>query len=260
MVFFLKKRDEKSDHLHLVLQNSFKGVKHDIFKIFEWLNYFYHQNIQQEKVIYDLKKQLNNMPKTREEIRDLIDEYYSLEPLQNEVERITSKLDSLEESRREIMSLAYKIEEIKSKVDSLGSGENTIHLTSKIDDIKAKIEFLEQQNKPVTQQIQDFNSRLETLEKLPQITQKPVITLRENLIRKIAKSSKDHVKTILKSLIIKYGQVSALQLREIVVEEQGLCSKSSFYRILEEIEQEDDVTVIHEKKEKKYIYNAIKIK
>ena len=39
----------------------------------------------------------------------------------------------------------------------------------------------------------------------------------------------------------------------MIVEEQGLCSKSSFYRLLEEIEQEPDIGVIKEGKEKHYI-------
>ena len=66
------------------------------------------------------------------------------------------------------------------------------------------------------------------------------------------------MKSLIKSLIIKYGQISALHLREIVVEEQALCSKSSFYRILEELETDEDLTVMHDKKEKKYAYNALK--
>jgi hypothetical protein len=85
-----------------------------------------------------------------------------------------------------------------------------------------------------------------------------VNNLRERLIKKIIKSSKDHVKNLIKNLIIKYGQVSALHLREIIVEEQGLCSKSSFYRILEELETDEDISVIHDKKEKKYSHNAVK--
>ena len=51
---------------------------------------------------------------------------------------------------------------------------------------------------------------------------------------------------------------AALQLKEIVVEEQALCSKSSFYRLLEEIEQEPEIGVVKKGKEKHYITNISK--
>ena len=39
----------------------------------------------------------------------------------------------------------------------------------------------------------------------------------------------------------------------MVVEEQGLCSKSSFYRLLDEIEEEPEIGVMKKGKEKHYI-------
>jgi len=60
------------------------------------------------------------------------------------------------------------------------------------------------------------------------------------------------------SYIIKYEKISALQLKEIVVDEQNFCSKSSFYRLLEEIEELDDIGVIKQGKEKHYISKAVK--
>ena len=39
-------------------------------------------------------------------------------------------------------------------------------------------------------------------------------------------------------------------MKEIIVEEQALCSKSTFYRLLEEIEKIDDIEVVWEGKEK----------
>jgi len=56
------------------------------------------------------------------------------------------------------------------------------------------------------------------------------------------------------SLIKKYQKISGLSLREIVVEEQGIVSKSSFYRILAEVEEEEEVNVVHEGKEKHYFW------
>jgi len=78
--------------------------------------------------------------------------------------------------------------------------------------------------------------------------------LKEKIFRKVTRHSKDYVKSMLISLVKKHGKISGLALREIVVEEQGIVSKSSFYRLLAEIEEEDSVHVLHEGKEKHYFW------
>ena len=78
-------------------------------------------------------------------------------------------------------------------------------------------------------------------------------TISKKIIKTIKRQSKDYVKHSILSLIQKYGKISALQLRDMVVDEQGLCSKSTFYRILEEIENSDEISVIKNRKEKKYL-------
>ena len=75
-------------------------------------------------------------------------------------------------------------------------------------------------------------------------------------MKRLTRNSKEYVKSVILSYIKKYERISALQLKEIVVDEQNFCSKSSFYRLLEEIEQLDDIGVIKEAKEKHYLYNA----
>ena len=200
--FFKKKEEQKINNIDISMRHSFELVKRDTHSIFEWLNYLYHRSAEQDKRIYELQTQINYIPKTREELRALIDAHYSLDPILNKMDELKSKLDALEASQ-----------------------------------------------KPIKEHVSQHDYRLETLEK-------PKLNFKERLIQKIAKSSKEHVKTIIRNLIIKYGTVSALNLREIVVEEQALTSKSSFYRILEEIEQEEGITVIHDKKEKKYVYQT----
>ena len=207
MGFFNNKNTEKElEELKNLLKNSFENVKNDTSSIFEWLNYFNQKVYQQQVLINDLKAQLQYMPKTRQDIRDLIDTYYSINPI--------------------------------------------LH---KIDEIKAKIDALEAEKTAVREHIYHHDSRLQTLEK-------PKQNFKEKLVKKISKSSKDYVKNIILNLIRKYENISALQLRDIIVDEQVLCSKSSFYRLLEEIEQDEEIGVIHDKKEKKYVYKAIKLK
>jgi hypothetical protein len=78
--------------------------------------------------------------------------------------------------------------------------------------------------------------------------------LKEKIFKKVTRHSKDYVKSMLISLVKKYNKISGLNLREIVVEEQGIVSKSSFYRLLEEIEEEEGISVVHEGKEKHYFW------
>ena len=73
-------------------------------------------------------------------------------------------------------------------------------------------------------------------------------------MRSLARNSKDYVKNAILGLIQKYQKITGLQLREILVEEQGLVSRSSFYRLLGELENETQgLSVIEHGKEKIYI-------
>ncbi len=81
----------------------------------------------------------------------------------------------------------------------------------------------------------------------------PVSSLKQKIVKKVSRSSKEYIKHTIKSLIAKYGKISALELRDMVVDEQNLCSKSTFYRLLEELEKEEDTTMVLDKKTKMYI-------
>lgn len=76
-------------------------------------------------------------------------------------------------------------------------------------------------------------------------------------MRKLARNSKDYIKNLVLGLVHKYGKMGALQLREMVVDEQGLCSKSSFYRILEEMEKEHSLQIISDGKHTVYVASAM---
>jgi len=84
------------------------------------------------------------------------------------------------------------------------------------------------------------------------------LSIRERIVKRLTRNSKEYIKSVILSYIRKYEKISALQLKEIVVDEQNFCSKSSFYRLLEEIEELDDIGVIKQGKEKHYISKAIK--
>jgi hypothetical protein len=132
--------------------------------------------------------------------------------------------------------------------------EELSFMPSKIESMKKEID--EHVSKPHTAPA--VEKRLdEVQEKLKTIVVKK--SPKDKLIEKVAKSSHDYLKAMVLSYIKKYGKISAFQLREMVVDEQNLTSKSSFYRILEEIEKEEqDITILREGKEKVYLPNLKK--
>ncbi|MBD3248613.1 hypothetical protein GF336_01035 [Candidatus Woesearchaeota archaeon] len=109
----------------------------------------------------------------------------------------------------------------------------------------------------ILRKIEEINLRIDTLEKrksAQRIEKKQ--SIKDRIVKKITKNSKDYIKSVVLSLIKKYQQISGSQLREIVVEEQGLCSKSSFYRALEELEQSSDIEMMKKGKEKTYAFKT----
>ena len=174
----------------------------------------------EDRILRHLKGQM------KDEIRSVIDYYYNFEPL----------ISRIRDSQSEVQS---DLSSIKVRINELSSAKNL--------DMASQLEVLSE--------IKALRQRLDDIEKikLPQKT-----TIREKLIKKITQKSKDYVKNLLISYIRKYEKISALKLREMIVEEQGLASKSSFYRILEELESFEELDVVKEGKEKYYFYKLIK--
>lgn len=146
-----------------------------------------------------------------------------------------------------------KKEEIKALVDFYYSQQEHTQGSEELKEITSSMIKLASNQQNVFDRLEELSRKVAQLE-----LQKPKTNFKERIIKKLSKSSKDYVKTIVLSFIKKYGKISGLQLREIAVEEQGLCSKSSFYRILEEIEKDEEIAVIHKGKNKYIVYKALK--
>ncbi len=96
------------------------------------------------------------------------------------------------------------------------------------------------------------------LDSLHTVAEKKSASLKERIIRKLTRNSKAYAKNVILSYIEKYREVSATQLKEMLVEEQRLCSKSSLYRLLQELEDTQKVSVVHDSKQKTYFSRSIK--
>lgn len=193
------------DAMDKSVAESFLKVRQDTQMLQQWVTYLYDQNkqlidqninfrrqVDEQKIsLSELKAAIVHIPKphTSEQIKQIIDAHYSLEPVFQRLKLIEQKIDLVD--RRRLADLRASSEE----------------------------------NEP----------------------------LKERLMKKLVRNSKEYIKNLVLSLVHKYGKIGALQLREIVVEEQGLCSKSSFYRILEEMEEEQKLQVVSDGKLAVYV-------
>lgn len=212
-MFWLKRQsniERKLSHMHSLLARSFSNVKKDTHNVFQWLNYFYNKSIEQQNQIKHLQLELSYIPKKPEDIKRIIDSYYSFETVIEKIRAINEKIDGL----------SSKSEPLKQLQAHPG-----------ILDIEKRLSYLEEQKKE---------------------------TIREKVIQRVTRNSKDYVKNLILSYIRKYSQISGQQLKDIIVHDQGLCSKSSFYRLLEEIEALEEITTARKGKQKYYLYKEIK--
>ncbi|MBI4139541.1 hypothetical protein HY483_01120 [Candidatus Woesearchaeota archaeon] len=118
---------------------------------------------------------------------------------------------------------------------------------SRFEPVISRVERLESDIPNVVSALDSLRQRLEN---------SPVkkSSLQERVERKIRYHGKDFLKQTIRGMVQKYGRLSGLQLREMLVDEQGLCSKSSLYRILEELESE--FKTFSEGREKIFIFVA----
>src|SRR3989344_9290502 len=215
---FWKKKDESGNKLIVMndlLKKSFTNVKKDTSNIFQWINFLYKKNMQQDQMIRQLQMEVSYMPKTREDIRRIIDDYYSFE------------------------SIISKIRDMNFKVDELARMQAQSREQNQV---------IEVQKEAPREGGVDFSHIEKRLERLEQ----KKASIKEKIIKKITRNSKEYVKSVMISYIRKYEKMSALQLKEMIVDEQSFCSKSSFYRLLEEIEMMEEGGVVKAGKEKHY--------
>ena len=187
------------------------------------------------------------------------DQHFLLENASGGIDALSSKvkelasMESLRKAEEKVSALSDALRDVPSR----GDIRRMIDEQFEQEDIIRRLDALEEKLKSRHEEalaapadapsgIIDLSRRLERLEEKRS-------SLKEKMLKKITRNSKEYVKSLIISMIKKYGKVSALQLKEMIVEEQGLCSKSSFYRLLEELEERDDISAVRSGKEKHYL-------
>jgi hypothetical protein len=217
-MFDLFGTSKKLAEMDRTVSQSFAKVKQDTDTLYQWVTYLNAQNQQlveqnaalkrlteeQKLALNELKVTVQHLPKTPHEIKQIVEQYYSFDPILQRIKHIEQKIELLEMRReRAFRPLDHSTPSVSAPARETAS-----------------------------------------------------TNLKDKLMRKLARNSKDYIKNLVLGLVHKYGKMGALQLREMVVDEQGLCSKSSFYRILEEMEKEHSLQVISDGKHTVYVASA----
>jgi len=210
---------QKIEEMDRSVSQSFAKVKQDTDALAQWVSYLYAQNQQ-------LAEQNAALRRLTEEQKLAI----------NELKVIVTHLPKTPAEIKQIIDAHYSFEPILSRIKH----------------IEQKVELIEMRRERV-QSLPLEHVRPSVQTDQVQVEKQASSALKEKLMRKLARNSKEYIKNLVLGLVHKYGKMGALQLREIVVEEQGLCSKSSFYRILEEMEKEHALQVISDGKHTIYV-------
>lgn len=216
---------KKIEEMDRSVSQSFAKVKQDTDSLYQWVSYLHQQNQQ------------------------LLEQNAALKRLAEE------QKFALNEVRVTVQHLPKTPHEVKLLVDQFYNFEPILQ---RIKHIEQKIELIElRRERPVLRPLEHPVPSVSAVHERP-VQEKPVekqasSALKEKLMRKLARNSKEYIKNLVLGLVHKYSKMGALQLREIVVEEQGLCSKSSFYRILEEMESESSLQVVGDGKHTVYV-------
>ncbi|HSU73138.1 MAG TPA: hypothetical protein VLJ21_04805 [Candidatus Binatia bacterium] len=217
------------------VKQSFTGVRTDTENVSGWIRYLAEQNTELRRLL-DEKTAHIARGMTAEQVRQIVDSHYSFEPvleriraLENRIENVAAvgqKVEVLESTQRDWFQA---LRELQSQVSELGT---------------LRRQTLIPRDGPGT-----------VPEKLGMTS-----ALTEKMVKIAVRNSKDVIKQSILKLIRLHGQITGVALRESIVVEQGLCSKSSFYRILEELEDTDDISVVDEGKEKRYFWGSARAK
>jgi hypothetical protein len=228
MGWIFGKEDEKVAQLDIALKESFARVRQDTGTIYQWLRYLQQMQAQQQQLI--------------EEQQHDLDDYEQI--VGRHAQEISRQKQLIERLQAELRTVPKDSETIKRVIDAHYDFDAIL---GRIVELEAKIIRLEQ-TKHVSAPLLQQSRQEVALSPSPATPSRPA--LREKIVQRITRNSKEYLKSMILNLITKYGKISALQLREIVVEEQGLASKSSFYRFIEELEEEGAVSVVSTGKEK----------
>ncbi len=228
---FSSKRDNRIHRFVSYIDDKTKNL-------LEWTKYFHQKHKEHDKRLEDIEQKLTLIP-TEHDIRGLVDMHYLNHDVRDRLNVLHARINQM---TMEHQHMPHRVKQLHEKLRNLEQKHSLLH--DKHDNLREMHKELSQ--KPVQNVI---------------LNEKPMEKkshFKDKLIVNLAKNSKNYVKTSILNIIKRYGEIKGSKIKEMVVEEQKLCSKSSLYRILSEIEKEqEELTVIRQGKDKNYSIKKI---
>lgn len=163
--------------------------------------------------------------------------------------KIEDQEQELEVLREQMEEEVLTPEDIKEVMNNYLELEEVKEIKETINKIEKKTDILASLHDSQSEKVKELNSRLQNVDRE---TEKKESSLKEKIAEKVTRNSKSYIKNTILSYIEKYEEIPAVKLREMLVEEQNICSRSSFYRLLRELENDGEVSFVKEGRKKIY--------
>jgi len=206
-------KKKEFEEFNSYLQNSFDRVKQDTQNISQWISHLHQKTQEQENLIQHSHQKIQQQ---EQHISQLHQNQFQNSPQQY------------------YQHLHQRIEQLSQKVDRILDSHNQHN--QKLDHHSQKLDHFHQK-----------------ITELGTQRTKPKHSFKEKIVQTFSRHSKNYLKNLIFNYLAQHQKISALQLKDIIVDQQGLASKSTFYRILTEIEQSNQVTVIKDGKQKIFL-------
>ena len=232
--------------LDVKLTNSFSNVRDDIDNLYSWVEFLKNLVDSQSENYIGINKRLGHVEWQMGHFEQIYGNLDRLNAAAGRLASMQSKIDAISGGYD-----ASAMAELQSRLDGLSEGYSS--LIGSMDAIKVRLKGVESSERTVTVQTQPSQDMQPPAhDNTVQNRNKP--RLQEKVMRSVSRSSKEFLKNTILSMIRREGEISALALRESIVENQGIASKSTFYRLLEELDSDGSIEMVRVGKEKHYFH------
>ena len=265
--------------LHARLTHSFGRVREDTTNLYAWIthlnnkiDYLHHQHRQNSLLLQQVDAKVPN----QSSITHQLDEHPGWSHLSGRIAQTEARLAHIVEMQNQasaaslqltshigkmpqmqfqmheqIAQLHERISRIQAKLGDPDYAAHMERLEAQVNRLKAEIEPIRSQVfESHHKQIEALKEKIAAPEQQPQ----PRPALQARLMSSMKRNSRAYAQSMILSYVRKYGKISVQQLREMLVDEQAILSKSAFYRHVDEVEKLDEVAMVKDGKNKLLFY------
>lgn len=261
-MWFMRGVEERIGAVEQNVSKSFDKVKSDVGALTQWIKYLSSQNKELSERLSGVQLRLQGSA-TKAELAAI--------PSGKLLARIADVEQRLAVLKRDLpLVAAHAVEQhMPSKQEVVSWVENSTsvsHLSTRLLAAEARLERLRESEVSV-ENLREVPAQLERLREQVQslLVERPSVIgpavvrsesrsrLQERVLRRVSTDGKDYMKDMILTQLRKTPNLRGQRLRERIVDEERLCSRSSFYRLLEELEAEGHVSFVVEGKHKVYV-------